>query len=232
MSTPWPVHTLVFDLDDTLFAERDYVLGGFRAADKWLEAEHGLRGLFEEAVTLFDQGLRGTIFDRALPRIGGTANGAVIAGLVHAYRSYCPALVLCPDAAEILSWAEGRFRLALVTDGYADVQQRKIESLGLEKRIGCRVLTDVLGRRFWKPSAEGFNRVMAELPGCRDGFVYVADNPRKDFIAPRELGWRTARIRRSGGEHAHHGATTAESAECELSALTELRGLLIPSSAP
>lgn len=228
MSVPWPVHTLVFDLDDTLFAERDYVLGGFRAASRWLEAEHGIRGLSEEAVILFDQGLRGTIFDQVLSRIGCTANVGIVDGLVRAYRAHRPALTLCPDAAESLNWAEGRFRLALVTDGYSDVQERKIESLGLEKRIGCRILTDALGRSFWKPSPEGFNRVMAALPGSPGGFVYVADNPRKDFIAPRALGWRTARIRRSGSEHAHYCATLAESADCEMGVLTELRSFFAP----
>ena len=35
----WPVHTVVFDLDDTLFAERDYVLSGFRAVDEWIRRE-------------------------------------------------------------------------------------------------------------------------------------------------------------------------------------------------
>ena len=116
-----------------------------------------------------------------------------------------------------------------MTDGYADVQERKIEALGLAQRIGCRILTDVLGRSFWKPSAEGFHRVMAVLPGSAEGFVYVADNPRKDFIAPRALGWRTARIRRAGGEHERYVASAAESADCELGFLTELRNFLIPS---
>ena len=32
--------------------------------------------------------------------------------------------------------------------------------------------------------------------------AYLGDNPRKDFTAPRRLGWRTARVRRAEGEHA------------------------------
>ena len=31
--------------------------------------------------------------------------------------------------------------------------------------------------------------------------VYVADDPLKDFAAPRQLGWLTIRVRRPGGLH-------------------------------
>ena len=63
---------------------------------------------------------------------------------------------------------------------------------------------------------------METFAGRPDGFVYVADNPRKDFIAPRALGWRTVRIRRRGGEHVAYGAAAAEAAEREVELLTEL----------
>ncbi len=232
MSGRWPIHTLVFDLDDTLFAERDFVRGGFEAAGQWLEKERGVRGFTVAAMTLLDQGERGTIFDQVLAQFGLAPDAANITGLVQAYRAYRPVLTLCPDAADCLAWAAGRFRLALVTDGYRDVQERKIAALGLEHRISCRILTDALGREFWKPSPAGFKCVMETLPGRPDGFVYVADNPRKDFIAPRALGWRTVRIRRAGGEHAASCAAAAEVAEREVESLTELCSLLeaVPNS--
>ncbi len=34
-----------------------------------------------------------------------------------------------------------------------------------------------------------------------DAFIYIADNPVKDFAAPHHLGWSTVRIRRAGGLH-------------------------------
>jgi putative hydrolase of the HAD superfamily len=228
MSGRWPIHTVVFDLDDTLYAERDFVLGGFRAAGAWLEAQRGVAGLAAAATRWFGQGERGKIFDRALPSLGLAADAALIANLVHVYREHRPALALCPDAAECLAWVEPQYRVALITDGWRDVQARKIAALGLEARIGCRVLTDELGRASWKPSPAGFERVAAELPGRADGFVYVADNPAKDFLAPRALGCRTVRIRRAGGEHARRDATAAEAAEREIPLLTELRDALLP----
>jgi putative hydrolase of the HAD superfamily len=226
MSVRWPIHTLVFDLDDTLFAERDFALGGFAAAGRWLEAEKGVVGLTDVARDLFERGVRGTIFDRALARLGCPTEPATVAGLVRAYREHCPVLSLWDDAAQCLDWACGRFRLALVTDGYRDVQERKIEALGLAEKIPCRILTDSLGLDRWKPSPAGFECVAAALPGAAEGFVYVGDNPRKDFIAPRQLGWRTIRIRRPGGEHAGYEPTPPESAERDIALLTELRALV------
>ena len=54
---------IVFDLDDTLYPERDYVLSGFRAIARWaaehlrIPAEDGYRELAE----LFAAGVRETL---------------------------------------------------------------------------------------------------------------------------------------------------------------------------
>jgi putative hydrolase of the HAD superfamily len=34
-------------------------------------------------------------------------------------------------------------------------------------------------------------------------FVYVADNPLKDFQAPIAMGWKTVRVRRAQGLNSH-----------------------------
>ena len=54
--------------------------------------------------------------------------------------------------------------------------------------------------------------------------VYVADNPTKDFAAPRALGWHTVRIRRPGGLHAGLAHSPHE-VDHEITSLTELRHL-------
>ena len=44
MSAP----VVIFDLDDTLYAERDYALSGFRAAGRWARDALGVVGLEAE----------------------------------------------------------------------------------------------------------------------------------------------------------------------------------------
>jgi putative hydrolase of the HAD superfamily len=92
MDEPWPVHTIVCDLDDTLFAERDYALSGFDAVDRHLREVHRVEGFGREAKALFEAGVRGTIFDRALERLGHPAETALVGELVGIYRAHPPRL--------------------------------------------------------------------------------------------------------------------------------------------
>jgi putative hydrolase of the HAD superfamily len=227
MSDAWRIHTIVFDLDDTLYPEREFVLGGFAAVGAWLRESHGIEGFEDEARRLFAAGRRGRIFDEALERLRAAEPGMLVPQMVRVYREHQPRLRLFPDAEDTLAWAQiFGLRLAIVTDGFAAVQRNKIIALGLGARIPCCVITDELGgKTFWKPHQEAFLRVMAELPGPPSGFVYVADNPRKDFIAPRQLGWKTLRVRRPEGEHTHYEATDAERADEDSIDLAHLRTL-------
>ncbi|MDP1580162.1 MAG: HAD family hydrolase [Candidatus Didemnitutus sp.] len=232
MIKPWPVHTLVFDLDDTLYPERAFVLSGFAAVDAWLQRELKVTGFRETAEQLFSAGLRGQIFDEALPRLRLVPSVELIGQLVAVYRAHEPQLALFPEAAEILAWAEKKLRLAIVTDGFAEVQRRKLAALGLEPRVALSVVTDELGREFWKPHLKGYQLIASALVGPRTGFVYIGDNARKDFIAPRKLGWRTVRILRDGGEHADYHPRPDEQAEIDIRDLRELRDLLQPVPPP
>jgi putative hydrolase of the HAD superfamily len=56
--------------------------------------------------------------------------------------------------------------------------------------------------------------------------VYIADNPIKDFISPNRLGWRTIRIRRSGGIHADLICSDESQTSAELKDLKQLPELL------
>lgn len=226
MPEQWLVHTLVFDLDDTLFMERDYVFSGFAAAGRWLDTHHAVTDSAAVFRQLFSAGQRERIFDTALALLRVDAGPAAVSQLLAIYRQHEPKLQLLEDAVEFLDWASTRFHLALITDGYALVQTRKIRALGLEARIACRILTDELGREFWKPSLEPYRRIMACYPGPADGYVYIADNPHKDFQGARQLGWRTVRVRRAGGQHAKYEPATGEAAEVEFDSLIDLRGIL------
>ncbi|MBX3739270.1 MAG: HAD family hydrolase [Candidatus Didemnitutus sp.] len=219
------LHTLVFDLDDTLYPEREYVFSGFRTVDEWLVAERGVKGFIAQAEALFAAGGRGQIFDEALAALGVREDG-LVGRLVAVYRGHRPAIDLPAESAAILAAARGRYRLALLSDGILEVQKRKASALGVSRWIDVQVFSDQWGREAWKPSERPFREVMRQLPGSPAGYVYIADNPRKDFIAPRALGWRTVRFRRAGGEHAAYVGSAAEAAEAEVASMADLRAWL------
>jgi putative hydrolase of the HAD superfamily len=187
-----PVGCVVLDIDDTLYRERCYIGSGFVAVENAL----GIRGLAAASWSLFLAGHRGDIFNRALDALGEQANPRLIEAMVALYREHAPAISLLPDVVRWLRQSAHSFRLACISDGPVISQRAKVTALGLPAMIGHIVLTDGYGPGFAKPHPRAYIDVAAASGYPATGYVYVADNPLKDFIAPHALGWRTVRIRR------------------------------------
>ncbi len=192
---------LVFDLDDTLYPEREFVSSGFAAVDRWLRERRQITGFATEAGRLFEEGVRGHIFDDALDRLGVTGAGGLIPEMVDVYRRHSPGLRLFPDAEWAIRHFHRKVKLGLITDGYAEVQRRKLASLRIELFFDSLLFTDDLGRENWKPSPNSFQKMMEALGCPAAGCVYVGDNPAKDFVAPNRLGWTTIQVAREQGEY-------------------------------
>jgi putative hydrolase of the HAD superfamily len=216
---------VVLDMDDTLFLERDYVLSGFAAVDDAVAKRHGLKGFSECAWGLFCAGVRGRIFDEALKEMGVDLQSANVAQLVAVYRSHLPDIKLTEDSLRFLNAARMQgLRIALISDGPFVSQEAKVRALKLETFISPIILTDALGRDAWKPSTRGYLEVYERLGGSHSNYIYIGDNPSKDFIAPNALGWRTIRMRRPQGEHANASASSKEGApQREITSFDELR---------
>ena len=190
---------IVFDLDDTLYLERDYVESGLLAVGIWMEQQLGIAGAGPAMIDSFRGGARGHIFDEALALAGLGGSDGLIPRMVQVYRQHCPRIALAEDAVRFLSQRPGRTGLAIITDGYLDAQKRKIRALGLHQLgVEMAVCTDRWGRGEWKPAPRAFKHVQSFFALPAKAFVYVADNPEKDFVAPQRMGWRTVQINRPG----------------------------------
>jgi len=231
-AAPFLSRGVVFDLDDTLFPERDYAVSGFRAAGEWLAQRTGCGNFAAAATTRFERGERGRIFDGALADAGIAPVPELVSELVRAYRAHTPALALGPAEKTLLAdlRAAGR-KVGVITDGYLETQRKKIAALGLAPLVDAVVCSDVWGREAWKPSPRPF-REMERLLGVSPAeCVYVADNPAKDFLGARGAGWRSIRLRLPNREHS--GAEPSAPAfvpDAEVASLGELRQRLLVSS--
>src|SRR5579864_1673319 len=187
---------IVFDLDDTLYLESDFVKSGFRAVEEYLRAD-GPAGFHDIAWDLFQSGVRRTIVDQALARMGRSPTPALLRTLVEVYRSHAGEIRLAQDSERCLGSIQGIADLGLITDGPSVAQWNKVRLLGLANIIKDILVTEDLGAGAGKPSPLAFKK----LQGNREGTacVYIGDNPCKDFQGPKELGWRTIRIRRPLG---------------------------------
>ena len=195
---------VIFDLDDTLYLERDFARSGFIAAGDWLHGEAGLSGLTEVCQKMFAAGSRAHIFDQALETLGAGADPALVDLLVEIYRTHEPTIALTADAARYLAGRPEDSLVGLVTDGPSGTQQAKVRALKLESALDFIVYTDALGRGYGKPHPRAFELVETWAAPYGLQLAYVADNPLKDFVTPRARGWWTVQVERP--ERVHHVA--------------------------
>jgi putative hydrolase of the HAD superfamily len=225
-STTWPA--VVFDLDDTLYAERDYVLGGFRAVADWLPSvlPVGPDAACNELVALFHAGVRNDTFDRWLAGRGHDLS--LVPLMVEVYRSHAPVLEPLPGVLDMLTELRPRTSLGLLSDGYLQVQRVKVDALGLGRFFDHVIFTDEIGRACWKPSPVPFRRMLAALGVDAGSAVYVGDNCRKDFLGARSAGMHTIWARHAGGDHAERLAESPDHApDLVTRTVEELRILLL-----
>lgn len=188
----------VLDIDDTLYMECDYVRSGFQAVGKWLQDNRDIVGFFNLAWSLFERGFKGKLFNFAMEELG-VEDPAIVDLLVQIYREHEPDISLLPDAKEFIIKHTAQ-ELAIITDGHSAAQWSKIKALGLESRIGQIIVTGDLGNDYWKPDCRAF--IIAQGVRSPEECVYIADNPIKDFLAPKKLGWNSSiRIRRERSLH-------------------------------
>jgi putative hydrolase of the HAD superfamily len=197
-----PIEVVVFDIDDTLYLERDYVRSGFEAVGHWCQDHLGRPDFNSLAWDAFERGERGDIFDRVLRHWDLPSDQALVHQLVNVYRRHAPRIDLLPDAAECLARLRGRVALAAISDGPLASQQAKARRLGLDRWMDEIILTSAFGPDHEKPNPKAFLRIQEFFRCDGSRCVYVADNPAKDFQAPRELHWRMVRVQRQGGLHA------------------------------
>ncbi len=193
---------VVFDLDDTLYPERQYVTSGMRAVAAWIERMLGFPAprSFEELCELSEAAERGRTFDRWI-EAHGLDPRVWISRMVQVYRCHSPQIQPYPDVVPVLQRLASCFGLGLVSDGYLETQRKKWDALNLAGFFQVAVFTDELGREHWKPSPLPFRTVLDRLAVPAERSVYIGDNPHKDFCGARRIGMGTIRLRRCDGLH-------------------------------
>jgi putative hydrolase of the HAD superfamily len=199
---------VIFDLDDTLYPERQYVHSGYRAVAEHLvgpgpRADEMSNWLWKRFLT----GQAGGAFDALNVQFELGLDSAGIARLVELYRTHRPDIRPRDGIGDLLDRlaAAGR-KLGILSDGYLPAQQLKLDALGLAGRFGAVVFTEAMGREFWKPHPAGFQRIAELLAVAPEACAYVGDNPSKDFVAPNRLGWATFQLILDGQVHAQKPA--------------------------
>ncbi|MCK5114709.1 MAG: HAD family hydrolase [Phycisphaerae bacterium] len=201
------IQGIVFDIDDTLYPERDFVRSGYRAVGEYLRESLDRSDDFED-----------WLWDRF---VGGKTAGAfndlsdvfklnlgddAIRELINVYRFHRPTIEPYRGIRQLVYKLGREFVLGIVSDGPSQMQQNKLFALGFAGCFDAVVLTGDLDEGLGKPDPAGFNLVSSELYVAPENCLYIADNPTKDFVAPNKLGWMTIQYKRKGQIYADRPA--------------------------
>lgn len=178
------IEGVIFDMDDTLYSEKDYVRSGYAQIAKYLnrpEAAEKLWCYFEQKQPAIDMYLTETgIIDLKNE-------------CLNIYRSQMPEIQLYDGVSQMLvRLKEQGKKLGIITDGRVEGQKNKIAALGLKKLVDDIIITDALGGvEFRKPNEAAFRLMQEKWQFPFKKMIYIGDNPQKDFIAPEKLGMQS-----------------------------------------
>lgn len=199
------ISALLIDLDDTLYDERSYVLSGFRAVAAELAERHPRLDAGDLAAAMeaeLDAHGRGRIFDVVLEQAG--LGPDMIGDMIRVYREHRPAISLWPGVADTLKFLAKTYRLAIVTDGLALMQARKVEALGVAELVDEVLLCWEHGAP--KPDPACYLEAMRRLGAGPAASVVIGDNPGHDMAAAAAAGCRSLRVRTGRFSGQGHGA--------------------------
>lgn len=190
---------IVFDIDDTLYDEIDYVKSGYRAVADYVEKKYGVQDIYDRLMTLFAKSPK-NVFNRLLDELSNRYDDSEVIDLVNTYRRHKPDIKLSHEISDTLNILKNKYYLAVVSDGNYETQKLKCESLGLDEFFNAIVLTDRYGKDYWKPSRKPFDILSNKFGIKLNDMYYVGDNPAKDFYLSI-YGINTVRFYNPNGVH-------------------------------
>lgn len=197
---------LFFDLDDTLWAFSENARDTFRAMyDKYgygryfHSFDHFYALYTERNLQLWEEYGQGRITKDELNRIRFfhplQQVGVEDAGLAQAFAADFFAVIptckkLMPHAREALEYLSTRYRLYILSNGFRELQYRKMCSAGIEGYFRRVVLSEDIG--LLKPRKELFDFALSATQSEARDSLMIGDNWENDIAGARNAGWHQA----------------------------------------
>ncbi|SDH59164.1 haloacid dehalogenase superfamily, subfamily IA, variant 1 with third motif having Dx(3-4)D or Dx(3-4)E [Pseudobutyrivibrio sp. 49] len=183
---------IIFDLDDTLYGEKEYVRSGYKKIEEYL----GIAGAADKLWEYFSQGK--AAIDCYLESVGmlDTKDECL-----KVYREQMPDIHFYSGVKDrLIALRESGIKLGIITDGRVEGQKNKIKALGLEELVDDIIITDELGGvQFRKPNDISFRIMQNRWRMPFENIMYVGDNLSKDCQAPKQLGMKFKWFRNEDG---------------------------------
>ena len=188
------IRAILFDLDDTLYPECEFALGGYRGVAR-AAAANG-KCAYEEAFDLmqnvFLTSNRKEVFPCLLERFPEL--DMTLEDMVRVYREHVPEIGLLPGYRELLEELGKIYRMGIITDGLPAVQRGKVAALGIDRLFNKIIYSWDYGKERQKPHIYPFALILEALRIPPQSAVFVGDNPEKDGLGARGAGMCYVRV--------------------------------------
>lgn len=199
------IEAVVLDLDDTLWPIAPVIDRAERALAAWIR-EHAPAVAAQWDVNTLKL-LRASLV-AANPRLKndvlGLRRGTIAAAFAdaganaaqaaEAFAFFCAErqkVEFYPDALPALERLATRYRLGVISNGFADVH-----AIGIGAHFHSVLTAHEVGAA--KPDPRIFAACIERMGLPPASMIYVGDDPANDVVAPRAAGWQSAWINRAG----------------------------------
>ena len=107
--------------------------------------------------------------------------------MAESYVTISPKMTaLFPDAVEVLQYLQAKYRLHLITNGFAEVQWIKLENSGLKPFFEHIIISEEVGTQ--KPDKAIFEIAMNRASTHADECIMIGDNYNTDIAGAQNAG--------------------------------------------
>lgn len=172
----------VFDLDDTLYFEADFLESGIQAVSRTVLSTYKIdcEKFLLDLATQRHEDLWGALCQKL--KIPESCKNSFL----WIYRLHSPSIKLSLSTIKLINiLKEESAGIAILTDGRSITQRAKLNSLGLSD------IPAYISEEFSSEKPHPLRYEIIQSRHLADIYTYIGDNPAKDFLAPNEMGWET-----------------------------------------
>ncbi len=186
---------IVFDLDDTLYKEINYVKSAYSFINRYIKSKYNkdlsksIKKCLDDEINFFDYIKQNLCEDQIFQ----------LEKYLELYRYHFPEIKLSEDSIIFIdNLLASNLDFSILTDGRSISQRNKIKALGLDHLAKNIIISEETG--FEKPHLNNFKIIERLYPNKK--LIYIADNTSKDFLAPNLLNWESICLL-NNGENIH-----------------------------
>ena len=172
---------VVFDLDDTLYKEVDFLKSAYREIATLCSSKNST-DFYTMMMSDYFSGQN--VFERVTEKTDKYS----VDDLLNIYRNHYPNIALIDGAADLINFIKkSNYYIGIITDGRSKQQRNKLNALSLSETFDDVVISEEFQSA--KPSELNYLHFQNKYENYK--LYYIGDNFNKDFVTPNELGWCT-----------------------------------------